>query len=533
METIQIKTKCVLYARKSTEDDDKQVMSIEAQLFELREYARREHIEILKEFTEAKSAKKPGREEFAKMLAFVETSKEPIGILAWHPDRLARNSVDGGKIIYLVDINKIASLRFPQFWFEPTPQGKFMLQVAFGQSKYFSDNLVENVKRGVRQKLRKGEWLTRAPFGYVNNYKTRNIEPHPVRSKVIVRAYKEYAKGAHGLESLSQFLADHGVYQKNGKPLGKASVNCILNNRAYLGFTKHYGEYFPGSFAPILSPTLFEAVQKVLKTRQKPRKSKIAHPFHFLGFARCGECGGMFTAQYSINRFGTKYSYYRCTKKFGKCGQLYLQEHALATQLKTLLQSVSLPREEILKMENKIDEWEDENISSRGNVVQHLKDKIRGNQEKLDKLVSIYLDEDIEREIYLERKDLLMREKASLLESERDFGQQRKNWVEPLRSFVLSLKECADLEKTENYLEWKRFFLKIGSNPQIKEKTVSIHWGELWDFVANAKGGSGLPSASFHSENSLLLSNFANVSLGDPTGNRTRITGLKSRCPNR
>ena len=126
-----------------------------------------------------------------------------------------------------------------------------------------------------------------------------------------------------------------------------------------------------------------------------------------------------------------------------------------------------------------------------------------------------------------------MREKASLLESERDFGQQRKNWVEPLRSFVLSLKECADLEKTENYLEWKQFFQKIGSNPEIKDKTVSIHWGELWDFVASAKGGSGLPSASFASQNSPLISNFANVSLGDPTGDRTRITGLKSRCPNR
>ncbi|KKS11538.1 MAG: hypothetical protein UU66_C0015G0011, partial [Parcubacteria group bacterium GW2011_GWB1_41_5] len=101
--------------------------------------------------------------------------------------------------------------------------------------------------------------------------------------------------------------------------------------------------------------------------------------------------------------------------------------------------------------------------------------KIRGNQEKLDKLVSIYLDGDIERKIYLERKDLLMREKASLLESERGFGQQRKNWVEPLRSFVLSLKECADLEKTENYLEWKQFFQKIGSNPEIKDKTPSCN----------------------------------------------------------
>jgi DNA invertase Pin-like site-specific DNA recombinase len=192
METTQTKTKCVLYARKSTEEDDQQIMSIEAQLFELREYAHREHIEIVKVFTEAKSAKKPGRDQFAKMIEYIESSNESLGILAWHPDRLARNSVDGGKIIYLVDINRIASLRFPQFWFEPTPQGKFMLQVAFGQSKYFSDNLVENVKRGIRQKIRKGEWLTLAPLGYVNNYKTKNIEPDKVKARIIINPLSKY-----------------------------------------------------------------------------------------------------------------------------------------------------------------------------------------------------------------------------------------------------------------------------------------------------------------------------------------------------
>ena len=112
-------------------------------------------------------------------------SRLGVGILAWHPDRLARNSVDGGRVIYLVDTEKIVSLRFPTFWFEPTPQGKFMLQVAFGQSKYYSDNLVENINRGIRQKLRRGEWLTLAPFGYVNNPKTRTIEPHPTKSKIV------------------------------------------------------------------------------------------------------------------------------------------------------------------------------------------------------------------------------------------------------------------------------------------------------------------------------------------------------------
>lgn len=155
--------KYFLYARKSTEEDDQQIMSIEAQLFELREYARKENIEIIEEFTESKSAKTPGREKFNELITKIE-SMDGVGILTWHPDRLARNSVDGGKIIYLVDTKKILALKFPTFWFEPTPQGKFMLQVAFGQSKYYSDNLVENINRGFRQKIRRGEWPTMAPF---------------------------------------------------------------------------------------------------------------------------------------------------------------------------------------------------------------------------------------------------------------------------------------------------------------------------------------------------------------------------------
>ena len=524
--------KYFLYARKSTEDDDKQVMSIEAQLFELKEYARRENILVKEIFTESKSAKSTGREQFARMIDKIEAG-EANGILAWHPDRLARNSVDGGKVIYLVDTGKIASLRFPQFWFEPTPQGKFMLQVAFGQSKYFSDNLVENVKRGIRQKLRRGEWLTKAPYGYVNNLKTKTIEPHPVYSKIVVRAFEEYVKGIYTIEKLSRFLADLGMVTSNQTPLAKASIVRLLTNRAYLGFIKHHDEWHSGSFEPILSPTLFEAVQKVLNTRKKPRKSKISHNFVFTGFAKCGECGGMITAQYATNRFGTKYTYYRCTKKHGVCSQSYLQENAFATQLQTLLQTVSLPLSEIEKMKTRIAQWEKESISESGSVAQNLKEAIRANQEKMDKLVSVYLDGDIEREIYLHKKDLLMREKASLLESERDFWQQRKNWIEPLRSFVLSLKEATELQSGDDFLEWKHFFQKIGSNPEIKDKTVHIHWGELWEFTASAIGGKEIDSAILASAKSLLSLENENVSIGDPTGNRTPLSSVRGMCPSR
>ena len=497
MKELKPKSQCVLYARKSTEEDDQQIMSIEAQLFELREFAERERIEIVKEFTEAKSAKKPGRDGFAKMLSVIETSKKPLGILAWHPDRLARNSMDGGKIIYLVDTGAITSLRFPQFWFEPTPQGKFMLQVAFGQSKYFSDNLVENVKRGIRQKLRRGEWLTLAPLGYVNNYKTKNIEPHPVYSQVIRKAFEEYAKGSHTLISLAEFLAEHGLTQKKGTPLAKVSVVKMLTNRAYLGFVKYHGEYHDGNFEPILSPTLFEAVQKILSSRRKPRKLKTIIPFPFTQLARCGECGCAITAQYATNRFGTRYTYYRCTKKQGKCAQPYLGADALAAQFQSLLQSVSLPLEEIEVMEKQINAWEHESISSRGEVAQNLKSKLSETQEKLDRLVSLYLDGDIERDLYLVKKDNLLRQKAKLEESLGDFGQQGKNRLEPLRSFVLSLKEAEKVAQTKNYAEWRNFFRSLGSNPEIKDKTLSINWGELWDFTAKTKADFALRSAAY------------------------------------
>ena len=128
-----------------------------------------------------------------------------------------------------------------------------MLQVAFGQSKYYSDNLVENINRGIRQKLRRGEWLTLAPFGYVNNPKTRTIEPHHTKSKIVARAFEEFAKGTHTLKSLSEFLAELCIETRHRTPLAKASIHRMLTNRAYLGFVAHKGEYHEGRFEPILS----------------------------------------------------------------------------------------------------------------------------------------------------------------------------------------------------------------------------------------------------------------------------------------
>ncbi len=124
--------KYIAYCRKSTDEPDRQILSIEAQVAELEEFAAKENLKIVSIVIESKTAKEPGREKFAQVLEMIE-SGEAAGIISWHPDRLARNSVDGGKIIYLLDTGKLLDLKFPSFWFENTPQGKFMLNIPLYQ----------------------------------------------------------------------------------------------------------------------------------------------------------------------------------------------------------------------------------------------------------------------------------------------------------------------------------------------------------------------------------------------------------------
>ena len=516
------KPKYFLYARKSTEDDDKQVMSIPAQLVELREFASRENLEILEEFQESKSAKTPGRAIFDEMMSKVEELGN-VGILSWHPDRLARNSIDGGRIIYAVDQKNIVSLRFPTFWFEPTPQGLFMLQVAFGQSKYYSDNLKQNVERGFRQKLRRGEWLTRAPFGYVNNLVTHNIEPDQVKSKIIVRAFEEYVKGSHTLVSLSQFLADHGVIQKSGTPLVKASVQRMLSNRSYLGLVKHHREFFPGSFAPILSPTLFEAVQKVLERRAHPRHSKISHNFPFTGLFRCAECDSMISAQWATGKCGGRYRYYRCSKKRGVCLQKYLREDLLVSQVREQLQSVSLPEAWADYMLKKVKGFEhDESHASESRLGQ-MKEDLKGIEAKLDALVDLYLNKDIEREIYLVKKDTLMRQKLSLHAKSSSVQAERKNWVEPLRKWILDSKHAGFLASRENLHEMRDFLRSFGTNPAMNDKTISISFCPPSIFARTRKADLISSPCSAPSARPHFSLTDHEVSLSDPTRNRTAI----------
>jgi len=173
-------------------------------------------------------------------------------------DRLARNSVDGGKIIHFVDRGLIRSLKFPCFWFEPTPQGLFMLNIAFGQSKYFVDNLRENVKRGLRQKIRNGVWPSWAPVGYTNNPKTRGIDVDKEKTPLVKKIFEMYATGAYPLNTLANWCEKKKLLTNAGNKILLSHVQHILQNPFYVGLMRYKGEIFEGTHESLISKKLFD-----------------------------------------------------------------------------------------------------------------------------------------------------------------------------------------------------------------------------------------------------------------------------------
>ena len=286
--------KFFLYIRKSTDEDDRQVLSLESQEVELKEFAHREQIEICETLRESQTAKEPGRPVFNDMVKRIEHG-EAAGIVAWHPDRLARNSVDGGKIIYLLDTGKLRALKFPTFWCEATPQGKFMLSIAFGQSKYFVDNLSENTKRGLRQKLRRGEWPGCAPLGYDNDLRTHTIVVDTEKSRLVRKLFESYAVGRYSLKEIQNMCDRIGLLSRNGKRISKSNIVHLLSNPFYYGVIRYNSEHHEGRHEPLITKKLFDTCQSVMAHKSRPLKRGGAK-YAFRGLINCAECGCAITA---------------------------------------------------------------------------------------------------------------------------------------------------------------------------------------------------------------------------------------------
>jgi len=441
--------KFFLYVRKSTDVEDKQVLSIDAQLTELRVFARENNLCVVEEFVEKQSAKVPGRKVFGQMVAQIEEGQAD-GIIAWHPDRLARNSVDGGQLIYLLDTGKLAHLKFPTFWCDSTSQGKFMLSMAFGQSKYYVDSLSENTKRGLRQKVRMGIFPSQAPVGYMNDVRTKTIIVDKKRAKVVRLAFEKYVAGDMRLEDISDFLAQSGVLTRTGKRISKTKASFMLANPFYIGLFKYGGELHEGRHEPIITTSLFEEAQAMLKLRGQPERKAKNEPQPYCGLIACVTCGMMITAENKtkrqLNGNVHHYVYYRCTKKSKSivCKEMSLRSHVLDDQLSSLIKTVTLPTDWAEELERMaLTDHTNSAVSVAAGTREH-EASIDAISLKLERLLNGYLDQAIDEQEYRTQKAKLLLQKKSLQAEITNLTRQQNDWLAPFQDW---LKDAVDLDK--------------------------------------------------------------------------------------
>jgi len=465
--------KFFIYTRKSTDDKDRQVRSISDQLAELKEVAKKEQLEIVDVFVEKQTAKIPGRPVFNEMIERMENG-EAEGILAWHPDRLARNSVDGGKIIYLVDTEVIKDLKFSTFWFDPTPQGKFMLSIAFSQSKYYVDNLSENIKRGHRNKVKEGIWPQMSPLGYVNQ-KGKGIVPHPEKSKLIAKIFEAYATGNFTLREVRQKFNELGLKGKSDKELSVSNYQNLLKNPIYTGLMRYNGEIHEGKHEPIITKKLFDICQEVMSRKSKPQR-KGFYPYIYRGFFRCGECGCFITTEAQKG-----HHYLRCTKRKNPCTQPYMHEEIITSKIQEEIKKFSLPSDWLFWMiaENRKDQSSE--IQSSTLFIDRSKSDISLLENKIEKLMNLYLENALSLEEYREAKNKLMNEKQLLKEKLSAFEQKANNRFELTEKFLKFNMELANEKTNEENLH---LFKKVGSNFKILDRTVFFEPRGAWKILA-------------------------------------------------
>jgi len=434
MLTFTYAMKYFIYCRKSTESEDRQVLSIESQRNEVaKSFETLPDVQVVEVLTESYSAKAPGRPIFDEMLRRIDKG-DAEGIIAWHPDRLARNSLDGGRLIYLLDQGKLKDLKFSTFTFENNSQGKFMLSIIFGYSKYYVDSLSENIRRGNRAKIARGWRPNTAPIGYLNDKNTQTIIPDPDRFLLVRKLFDHAITGQYSLRKLRELTMQWGLKtriqkRRGGKYLSISAIHRLLQNPFYVGKLVWAGEAHKGAHEAMLTEDEFKMVQSAISRPGEPTPKR--HTFPFTGLINCGECGSLITAEHKTNRHGSKYTYYHCTRRRSdyRCRQRSVRAEYLDEMIMTALGRLTIPErfhDLLLKV---LTDQKQGATANREKQLHSLQHGIKAVQRASVNLTTLRIQEQISEAEFAEQRQLL-KDEESRLKNETQNVEQSSNWFE-------------------------------------------------------------------------------------------------------
>jgi len=477
--------KYITYCRKSREDKDAQILSIQSQIEELSQYASNNKLQVTSTFDESHSAAKQGRPVFNDVLNLIEAG-QANALLVWKFDRISRNESDTARVIKAFRDGILEEIRTP---FETYRKGDnvLLLYIYFGMADEYSRQLSANVKRGNRTKLRLGQYPGCAPFGYrnFNRNNIKNIEPDE-NAPIVRKCFELYATGEYPLSLLRKNLNhEWGVKGKYGGKFSLSVIQKMLNNSVYYGVISRNGELFNGTFEPIISKDLFDKVEAIIKNRAHVRGKAGEHSYKRL--IRCRECQSIYTGEtrhkyYPKTDNHAVYEYYSCAKKHGSCSQRPIRVDDIEKQLKAAISKVEFDKEE----------WEiatdlaildlDKKRSFQHDLISRYQKNMAQIDSRLNSLLDLRTSKEITAEEYILKKNEYINTKKTFegkIKEVTNRGDEKFGLVENFAEVIIQAQEILegnDIEKKRNLV------LSISSDLFIFEGKVEISFKKPFSF---------------------------------------------------
>ena len=477
--------KYFLYARKSSESEDRQIQSIDDQITRMKELAKNMNFKIVDIFIESKSAKQPNnRPVFEEMMKRIE-NKEVDGILCWQLNRLSRNPIDSARIQWLLQTEVLRSIQTIDK--EYCPQDNvLMFNVDSGMANQYILDLSKNVKRGIQGKLARGEKPGIPPLGYLNDRIEHIIITDPERYNVIRKAWDLLLSGNKSVPQILSILNnDWGLKtvkkrRIGNKPLSLSGLYRIFTNPFYMGIITHQGQEYFGTHKQMITSDEFDRAQSILGRKGKARPKK--HLFPFTGIIKCGECGCMITAEIKKKLIKEtnevkEYTYYHCThrKKESNCSQKKsLREEYLEAQIIEKIETLTIIPEfkdwalEVLRTNN------DAEIETRTSIYEMQQKALNKAQNELDNLTKMRYRDLIDDNEFMKEKQAIQQEIKKLRSQIEETEKRADNWIEvteEIFEFAVNARERfikGDFETKKDIIN------KLGSNWTLNDGKVSM-----------------------------------------------------------
>lgn len=471
--------KAVIYARVSSREQEREGYSIPAQLQLLKEYASKNNIVVVGEYTDAETAKKSGRTNYNEMLKFLKAHKDVKTILVEKTDRLYRNFKDFVQLedydleVHLVKEGTILSENSKS-------HEKFIHGIKVLMAKNYIDNLSEEVKKGQKQKAEQGEYPAKPPYGYIRlNNKTIAIDEKP--ALFVKKAYELFAEGDISLDKLRNKLVKEGVLYKSDKPLiGKSHLEKILKNVFYTGDFDFAGKRYVGTHEPLITKELYYRTQEAFKKDNKPQYQN-EHNFAFAGMLTCGVCGCSITAEIKKG----KYVYYHCTNGKGICNQKYnIREEDLEKQFLEVVNKIHTTKEqqnwitEALKQSNtEKDEFQKEKI-------EQLQMQNKKLSERINKIYIDKLDGTISADFWLQKHNEWNAQLLHNQEIIKAHAIANKNYIEAGIRILELTGQARDMYLSKPISEKSKFLKILLSNSTLVGGKLSYTYKKPFDIFA-------------------------------------------------